>query len=40
MSQLGAQSKPVGLVKGALGDGVAKEEELLIRELDVISPAV
>jgi hypothetical protein len=33
MSQLGAQSKSIGLIKGALGDRVAKEEELLVREL-------
>lgn len=33
MSQLSAQSKPLGLIKGALGDGVSKEEELLVRKL-------
>lgn len=37
MSQLSAQSKSFVLVKGALGDGVTKEEELLVRELDIIS---
>lgn len=33
MGQLGAQSKSLGLIKGALGDGVAKEKELLVWEL-------
>lgn len=33
MSQLSAQSEPLGLIKGTLGYGVAKEEELLVRKL-------
>jgi hypothetical protein len=33
MSQLSTKSKSVALIKGALGDRVAKEQELLVREL-------